>query len=133
MPFRRLILTGFMLPMLVLTASCGAGTALRVSQINPRAEALQCIALRPIQSEEWLPAAPNPDLSAVFARYGIEPSAATRAIEQAAGDYTRIVQITEQDAAARRDLSQTNVNVEMCNRQRELRDQIAANNAGPDN
>lgn len=131
MPSHKLTSIVFILPMLALMASCGAGTTLRVSQITPRAEALQCVALRPIQSDEWLPAAANPDLSVVFARYGIEPSAATQAIEQAAGDYARVVQITEQNAAAQRDLLQSDVNVEVCNRQRELRLLIEANNAGP--
>ena len=128
---RKLISIAFIALTSALTASCGAGTALRISQINPRPEATQCIALQAIQPDQWLPAASNPNLSAVFARYGIDPSAATQAIEQAAGDYARSVQVIEQNAAARRDLSQTSVNVEMCNRQRELWDQIQANNAGP--
>ena len=123
----RLILTVCGLLMTALTASCGT-TSLRTSQIHPRAEALECIALPAIRPDQWHPPAADPDFSALLP--SITP-ADRAAIESAAGRYARQVQIQEQGFTAQRDIQQTGVNREMCNRQHELGGLIEANNAGP--
>lgn len=69
-------------------------------------------------------------MSEIGAAYGLSDET-LEAIESAAGRYARQAQITEQGFAGNRDLAQTSINREMCNRQAELAGLIQANNAGP--
>jgi len=132
MPFHRLILIVFILLMSALLQACGTGSSLRVSQITPRAEATQCVALAPIARDEWIAPAADPNLSTLLTAAGVVGEDHIAVIERAAGAYARQVQIEEQAFTARRDVSQTSVNREMCNRQHELVGLIQANNAGPE-
>lgn len=81
-----------------------------------------------------LPAiAVNPPLADAFARAGIAPPAPAvmALIEEAAGDHARRVQIQERAVTVRRDVAQTNVGREMCNRLGEVVSLVDLNNAGP--
>jgi hypothetical protein len=76
----------------------------------------------------------NPNLAAAFERAGanVPPPAVMAIIEQAAGDHARTAQIQERAVTVRRDVGQTNVGREMCNRLGEVVALVDANNAGPE-
>jgi len=126
MPWKRMISTVSMTLIVGLTAACG--TTLRVAQIPLRDELRQCLALEAIQREDLPPVASAESLRAALDALGIAPAPA---IERAALAYTRQVQIEERAIMVRRDLAQTQVGREMCNRTGELVSLIEANNAGP--
>lgn len=92
----------------------------------------QCAVLEPTPPESREPVARDPNLSEILAAAGVTDSAATQAIERAAGNYARTVQFVERARGDQRDLAQAQVNRGNCERLQEATDLIRANNAGPE-
>jgi hypothetical protein len=106
MPWKRMISTVFMTLIVGLTAACGT-TSVRVAQIPMREGLNECVALEALQPEDLPPVAESPE--------------------------AREVQILERAFWVRRDIAQTAIGRQMCNRNGELVSLIEANNAGPEN
>lgn len=107
MPWKRLTLTSFIACTAMLTSACGTTSALRVSQIPLREDLTKCVALTALPSEA-LPALSDDPV-------------------------VRAAQLQERGVWMRRDLEQTGIAREACNKQIELVALIQANNAGPSN
>lgn len=133
MPFRRLTSIASILLIAALMTACGGQVEVRTAQIPVRADLRLCAALEALAPEDFPAVASNPSFANLFERAGIvAPPAALALVEQAAGDHARGVQIQERALTVRRDVAQTNIGRENCNRQGELVSLIDENNRGPE-